>query len=283
MTRGEEAERRVEERLREALPPAYHLYPNVAWTGPMRDHGPAEDGEADLVIAHPEHGILVLEVKAGEPSRDGAGPLVAGPDPARPLALRAGDAEPEAAGPQARLAAGLAVGARRRSPRRAARRPRRRLPGRRPREPAPGPRAARPRRAARDRPRRDRPRNPGGRPRLGRAGVRLLPRRRRARLAARGGRDAPPRRAPLPHPFDAPARARPDRGRPRGAAPRVPGAGADPQPGSLPPTGGGRRAGRLGQVDAGGREGAAARARGLPDAARLLQPAPCYHATTRAC
>ena len=79
MTRGEEAERRVEERLREALPPAYHLYPNVAWTGPMRDRGPAEDGEADLVIAHPEHGILVLEVKAGEPSRDRNGRWWLGP------------------------------------------------------------------------------------------------------------------------------------------------------------------------------------------------------------
>jgi hypothetical protein len=79
MTRGEEAERRVEERLREALPPAYHLYPNVNWTGPMRDHGPAEDGEADFVIAHPEHGILVLEVKAGEPSRDGQGRWWLGP------------------------------------------------------------------------------------------------------------------------------------------------------------------------------------------------------------
>jgi hypothetical protein len=79
MTRGEEAERRVEERLREALSPAYHLYPNVAWTGPMRDRGPAEDGEADLVIAHPEHGILVLEVKAGEPSRDAQGRWWLGP------------------------------------------------------------------------------------------------------------------------------------------------------------------------------------------------------------
>jgi hypothetical protein len=73
MTRGEEAERRVSEQLREALPPEYRLYPNVAWTGPMRDRGPAEDGEADLVIAHPERGILVLEVKAGEPSRDAQG------------------------------------------------------------------------------------------------------------------------------------------------------------------------------------------------------------------
>ncbi len=79
MTRGEAAERRVSEELREALPPDYRVYPNVAWTGPMRDGGPAEDGEADLVIAHPDHGILVLEVKAGEPSRDAQGRWWLGP------------------------------------------------------------------------------------------------------------------------------------------------------------------------------------------------------------
>jgi hypothetical protein len=37
MTRGEDAERLVTERLRAALPPEYRLYPNVEWTGPMRD------------------------------------------------------------------------------------------------------------------------------------------------------------------------------------------------------------------------------------------------------
>jgi hypothetical protein len=79
MTRGEEAERLVHERLRAALPAEYLLYPNVAWTGPLRDRGPAEDGEADLVIAHPEHGLLVLEVKSGEPSRDGRGGWRLGP------------------------------------------------------------------------------------------------------------------------------------------------------------------------------------------------------------
>ncbi len=79
MTHGEDAERLVEQRLRQALPPEYRLYPNVAWTGPMRDRGPAEDGEADIVIAHPEHGLLVLEVKAGEPSRDGQGRWWIGP------------------------------------------------------------------------------------------------------------------------------------------------------------------------------------------------------------
>jgi hypothetical protein len=81
MTRGEDAERLVHERLRAALPPEYRLYPNVAWTGPLRDRGPAEDGEADLVIAHPDQGLLVLEVKAGEPRRDGQGSWWLGPIP----------------------------------------------------------------------------------------------------------------------------------------------------------------------------------------------------------
>ena len=80
MTRGEDAERLVEERLRAALPdPAYRLYVNVNWTGPVKDYGPARDGEADAVITHPEHGLLVLEVKSGEPSIDPAGHWHLGP------------------------------------------------------------------------------------------------------------------------------------------------------------------------------------------------------------
>lgn len=79
MTRGEEAERLVAERLRAALPSEYRLYPNVEWTGPLRDGGPAMDGEADLVIAHPDLGLLVLEAKAGEPSRDREGRWWLGP------------------------------------------------------------------------------------------------------------------------------------------------------------------------------------------------------------
>ena len=80
MTRGQEAERQVEERLRAALPsPAYRIYVNVNWTGPVRTHGPARDGEADAVITHPEYGLLVLEVKAGEPSVDRAGHWHLGP------------------------------------------------------------------------------------------------------------------------------------------------------------------------------------------------------------
>ena len=71
---GKAAERLVVERVRAALPAdTYHLYPNAEWLGSMRDGGPPRDGEADLVIVHAEHGVLVLEVKSGIPSRDGAG------------------------------------------------------------------------------------------------------------------------------------------------------------------------------------------------------------------
>ncbi len=80
MTSGEDAERHVEERLRAALPgPEYRIYVNVNWTGPVRRDGPARDGEADAVITHPEYGLLVLEVKSGEPSVDHEGHWHLGP------------------------------------------------------------------------------------------------------------------------------------------------------------------------------------------------------------
>ena len=73
MSGGQKAERRVHDRLRAALPAEYHLYPNVEWVGPSKPRGPAYDGEADLVIAHPDLGLLVLEVKDGEPTKDAQG------------------------------------------------------------------------------------------------------------------------------------------------------------------------------------------------------------------
>jgi len=73
-THGRTTERLVAERVRAALPAdAFGLYPNAEWLGSMRDGGPPRDGEADLVMVHPEHGILVLEAKSGIPSRDHAG------------------------------------------------------------------------------------------------------------------------------------------------------------------------------------------------------------------
>ncbi len=59
--------------LRAALPPDARLYANVRFTARTRPDGPAHDGEADLVLVHPVNGILVIEVKGGEPRRDAAG------------------------------------------------------------------------------------------------------------------------------------------------------------------------------------------------------------------
>jgi hypothetical protein len=71
--RGQKAERLVFDRLRAALPPEYRLYPNVAWLGRTAAHRGLRDGEADLVVAHPERGFLVIEVKSGRISRDANG------------------------------------------------------------------------------------------------------------------------------------------------------------------------------------------------------------------
>ena len=79
MTQGSDAEHFVQQRVRAALPAEYRLYPNAQWTGPKRAGGPALDGEADLVIAHADLGLLVLEVKSGEPVRDGSGRWWLGP------------------------------------------------------------------------------------------------------------------------------------------------------------------------------------------------------------
>jgi hypothetical protein len=75
---GARAEHLVHDRLRAALPEAYRLFATVRWLS--RERGLARDGEADLVIAHPEHGLLVLEVKAGDIRRDGEGTWWAGPN-----------------------------------------------------------------------------------------------------------------------------------------------------------------------------------------------------------
>ena len=45
------------------LPDPWRVFHSVAWTG-MRDGRPS-DGEADFVLLHPEHGLVVVEVKGG--------------------------------------------------------------------------------------------------------------------------------------------------------------------------------------------------------------------------
>jgi len=75
-TAGRQAERLVFDRLRAALPDRVVLLPNVRWIA--RDRGHEIEGEADLVVADPDRGLLVFEVKAGEIRRDEFGRWWAG-------------------------------------------------------------------------------------------------------------------------------------------------------------------------------------------------------------
>ncbi|HEU4920498.1 MAG TPA: nuclease-related domain-containing protein, partial [Candidatus Limnocylindrales bacterium] len=78
MPNGEAAETLVYERLRAALPADYRIFRNVAWLERTADNRGLRDGEADVVVAHPERGFLVMEVKAGEIARDAYGRWFAG-------------------------------------------------------------------------------------------------------------------------------------------------------------------------------------------------------------
>ena len=73
---GRRAERFIGDLLRAALPAEYVLLPDVAWL--VRGHGAEREGEADLVIAHPDKGFLVIEVKAGPIILDSLGRWWAG-------------------------------------------------------------------------------------------------------------------------------------------------------------------------------------------------------------
>jgi len=76
---GMRAERHVHDLLRAALPPEYVMLQNIAWV--VRDQGVDREGEADLVIAHPDRGFLMVEIKAGPIARDSLGRWWAGGRP----------------------------------------------------------------------------------------------------------------------------------------------------------------------------------------------------------
>jgi hypothetical protein len=63
-------EDRLASALEEALKPPWAMYRNVAWLEKRPGAEPA-DGEADLVVAHPERGVMVIEVKGGRVARIG--------------------------------------------------------------------------------------------------------------------------------------------------------------------------------------------------------------------
>jgi len=64
------AERKVYEALDRTLDDRFSVFYGVAWLGRPR-HGSPRDGETDFVLAHPEHGVLAMEVKGGRVGRDG--------------------------------------------------------------------------------------------------------------------------------------------------------------------------------------------------------------------
>lgn len=59
-----DSERRVFQEFKNEFSDDFVIFSNVSWVSKKRGGG-AHDGEADFVVAHPRHGLLVLEVKGG--------------------------------------------------------------------------------------------------------------------------------------------------------------------------------------------------------------------------
>ena len=64
-----DAERRLFDEFRQSFSDDFTVFAQVAWLSKQRGRG-AFDGEADFVVAHPRHGVLVLEVKGGGVEHD---------------------------------------------------------------------------------------------------------------------------------------------------------------------------------------------------------------------
>jgi hypothetical protein len=66
------AEVQLYEALRQQLPNNWVVFYSVAWLGRTWDGNIPQDGETDFIVAHPKHGILLIEVKGGRISYSGA-------------------------------------------------------------------------------------------------------------------------------------------------------------------------------------------------------------------
>src|SRR5262249_6472256 len=66
---GRAAECKVYAALEKSLDRSYTVFYGVAWLARRPGDG-ARDGEIDFVVAHPERGVLLLEVKGGRVARD---------------------------------------------------------------------------------------------------------------------------------------------------------------------------------------------------------------------
>lgn len=64
------AERRLYDLFSRSLSDDYRVIHSTNWHA-VDERGRVSDGEADFIIIHPAHGVLVLEVKGGRVSRDG--------------------------------------------------------------------------------------------------------------------------------------------------------------------------------------------------------------------
>ncbi|AOS96530.1 Nuclease-related domain protein [Microbulbifer aggregans] len=67
--RRRRAEVRVYDKLAEVLDDSFQVFYSSPWLGTDR-LGNEKDGECDFLVAHPDHGILAIEVKGGEISYD---------------------------------------------------------------------------------------------------------------------------------------------------------------------------------------------------------------------
>jgi hypothetical protein len=65
------AEVRFYDALRRQMPAGWLVFYDVAWLGRTRPSGGQRDGQIDFIVAHPNHGILLIEVKGGDISYDG--------------------------------------------------------------------------------------------------------------------------------------------------------------------------------------------------------------------
>jgi len=61
------AEQQLYDALRDQLPGEFACYHGIEW---LHLGGRPQEGEADFLIAHPELGVLVLEVKGGQLTYD---------------------------------------------------------------------------------------------------------------------------------------------------------------------------------------------------------------------
>jgi len=66
------AEVRLFNQLSRQLGAGWLVFYSVAWIGRFRFDGALHDGETDFIVAHPQHGVLLIEVKGGRIAYEGS-------------------------------------------------------------------------------------------------------------------------------------------------------------------------------------------------------------------